>query len=73
MLGTNYMSNDELADAFKSAFDELHAKIDALDAGATKRRATRLAAIAHNALSELRDVADGGGMISPMSGGGPKP
>ncbi len=67
------MSNDELADAFKSAFDELHAKIDALDAGATKRKMERFADIAHKALSEIRDLADGDGMIVPMSGGGPKP
>ncbi len=67
------MSNDELADAFKSAFDVLHVKVSELEAGATKRRAKRLASIAHSALSELRDLADGDGMISPMSGGGPKP
>jgi hypothetical protein len=73
MLGSNYMSNDELADLFKSAFDELHAKIEAMADGATKRKIGRFADIAHKALSEIRDLADGDGMIAPMSGGGPKP
>ena len=73
MLGSNYMSNDELADLFKSAFDELHLKIEAMPEGATKKRLGRLADIAHKAMSELRDLADGDGMIAPMSGGGPKP
>lgn len=63
------MTHDELADAFKANLDELHEKIDALAAGPTKRRASRLASIMHRAAEELKELAETDGMIQPFSGG----
>lgn len=67
------MTHDELAQAFDENIKELHGKIDALAAGPTKRRASRLASILHRAAEELKDLAETDGMIQPFSGGDPKP
>lgn len=66
------MTSDELADQFKADLDELHLQIEALPEGATKRRAKRLASIAHGAPDGLKDLAVDGDMIQPLSGGDPK-
>ena len=73
MLGTNVMSNDELADAFRDLFDQLHAKIDAHPEGPLKNRAEALAGVAHRALERLKKHAVDDGVIQPMSGGEEKP
>jgi phosphoenolpyruvate-protein kinase (PTS system EI component) len=65
----NYMSNDELADGFKSLFDQLHANIEAHEDGALKARAEELANIAHRALDRLQKLAKQAGVIQPFSGG----
>jgi len=67
------MTKDELADYLKVGIDELHSHIDAEPEGQRKRRATRLAKIAHHALDELRELARDDDLIMPMSGGEPKP
>lgn len=67
------MTDDELADAGKAFMDALHARIDAEPAGPRRRRAERNAAIAHQALENIREMVCDCGMIQPMSGGGPKP
>lgn len=66
------MTNQELVDAFAANISELHAKIEALPEGATKRRAGRLASILHRAAEELAELASDDGMIQPFSGGDPK-
>lgn len=66
------MTNDELADAFAAAFAELHDKIDALDEGPAKRKAARLARVAHGAMDALKELASDEGEIQPFSGGEPK-
>jgi hypothetical protein len=65
----NYMSNDELADGFKSLFDQLHANIAAHEEGAVKTRAEALANVAHGALDQLQKLAKQAGLIQPFSGG----
>lgn len=67
------MTKDELADYLKVGLDELHAHIDAEPEGQRKRRANRLAKIAHHALDELKELAQGDGLIQPLSGGEEKP
>lgn len=67
------MTDEELAAAFGINIAELHAKIEALPDGATKRRAKRLASILHRAAEELAELAADDGMIRPFSGGEPKP
>lgn len=67
------MTDDELADALAANMAELHDKIEALADGPVKRRATRLARIAHAALDDLKELAGDEGVIQPFSGGDPKP
>ncbi len=67
------MTDEDLAQRFGIDIAELHAKIEALPDGETKRRARRLASILHRAAEELADLAAGGGMIQPFSGGEEKP
>jgi hypothetical protein len=69
----NMMSNDELADAFRDLFDQLHAKIAALPDGGLKTRADELAGVAHRALERLKRHAVDSGEVQPFSGGDPKP
>lgn len=71
-VGTNMHSDDELADAFKALFDELHAKIEALPEGALKHRAEILADVSHRAMNRLKKLAANDGVIQPFSGGDPK-
>lgn len=66
------MSNDQLAQAFRTLLDDLHARIAALADGPVKARAIRLAAVAHGALEALRDHLADGGQVQPDSGGDPK-
>lgn len=67
------LSNDELADAGKAFFDEVHARADALPTGTFKwmlrERLAKLHIHANRALCMCKDE----GAIQPMSGGGPKP
>lgn len=67
------MTDQELADRFGIDIAELHAKVEALPDGQTKRRAKRLASILHRAAEEIADIGSGNGMIQPFSGGDPKP
>lgn len=68
----NVMTNDELADAFRDLFDQLHGKIDALPDGGLKHRADALAGVAHRALEKLKAHAVDEGVVQPFSGGDPK-
>lgn len=73
-VGDNYMlSDDDLADAFRNLFDQLHAKIEARAEGPLKNRAEALAGVAHRALERLKKYAVDDGVIQPMSGGEEKP
>lgn len=63
---------DELADRFKADFDDLHAMIEAEPEGQIKRKANRLARVAHGALDALKDLAVDDDRIQPFSGGEPK-
>lgn len=67
------LTNDELADAVKDLFTELHARHDALSAGPFKSRSGRLLKVAHGAFDALKDHCVDDEVISPMSGGDPKP
>jgi len=67
------MDNDALATQFRALMDDLHARIAALEEGAVKARALRLANVAHGALEALRDHAADNGLVQPFSGGDPKP
>jgi hypothetical protein len=72
-VGDNYMNSDELADAFRDLFDQLHAKIEAHPAGPLKHRAEVLANVAHRALERLKKHAVDDGIVQPFSGGEEKP
>jgi hypothetical protein len=65
------MTNDELADALAPLIREAHERIDA--SGAVPMRIKRKAAFAHALLDEVLTFVKGEGIVSPMSGGDPKP
>lgn len=67
------MTTDELADALAANMAEVHEKIGELPDGQVKRKADRLARIAHGALNGLKELAAEDGHIQPFSGGEPKP
>jgi hypothetical protein len=67
------MTNDQLADAFRDLFDELHAKIDALPDSGKKVYLDAWANVAHGALERLKKRAVDEGDVSVESGGDPKP
>lgn len=73
MADLSDLSHDELADHGLAFITEIHARADALDAGATKDRARRLTKVIHGALEALKSEAVGAGLIQPLSGGDPKP
>jgi 5-methylthioribose kinase len=62
------MTNDELLATFTTAFEELHAKIDALPDGGVKVRAQRLAAIFHQEGNALAAHALHAGEITTFDG-----
>jgi len=66
------LSNDELADATRALLDELHGRIDGLD-DPQRARGQRVLKVMHAAADALKDWAVDGGLISPTSGGDPKP
>ena len=67
------LSDDELADAARALFDELHRRHDGLPASAFKNGVGRRLGIAHRAMDVLKEHLSGGGIIQPYSGGEPKP
>lgn len=66
------LTNDELADAGKAFFDEVHARAEALPASTfkwmLKERIAKLHIHANRALGMCKDE----GTIQPLSGGDPK-
>lgn len=67
------MTNDELADHFRTGFDMLHAKIDALPEGARRQWWEARLGLAHAMFNRLKGRAVEEGEIQPMSGGEDKP
>lgn len=67
------MTDDEIADAFKAAFDAAHASLDAKPDDDFKRRATRYLKLMHGAADGLKELSVEAGLIMPRSGGDPKP
>lgn len=67
------LTNDELADAAKAMLTEMHARQAALPAGSFKTRAGRLLRVSHGALDALKEHCVDEEVISPFSGGEPKP
>lgn len=69
------MTPDELADSFRADIDELHTLIPlhTTEGSVERRWWDRKAKLLHLILDEMKERADGAGMISPMSGGEPKP
>jgi len=65
------VTNDELADAFKTLFDEAHAKAEALPDGGFKKRTIERLNVAHEIMDRIRRQAVDEGEIQPMSGGDP--
>lgn len=65
------MTNDELADALAPLIKEAHERIEA--SAAVPARIKRKAACAHALLDEVLSFVKGEGIVSPMSGGDPKP
>ena len=66
------MTHDELADYFKVGFDELHAKVDAMEDGPFKRKLERRVDAFHAAADWVRNQCADEGLIQPFSGGDPK-
>ncbi len=62
------MTHEELADAFRDLFAELHTQIDALDDDPTKIRLDAWANVAHGALERLEKHAAEGDLIQPFDG-----
>lgn len=67
------LTNDELADAAKALVDEAHLRVDALPQSAFRSGVSKRLDVAHKALDFLKEHLVGGGVISPQSGGDPKP
>lgn len=66
-------AKDDLANRLRADFDELHDYLNGLPAGIVRRKARRLAQVAHVALNEIKALAVDDGHIEPFSGGDPKP
>lgn len=66
-------AKDDLANRFKADFDDLHDFVNSMPSGDQRRKARRLAAMSHAVMNELKAIAVDGNMISPNSGGDPKP
>jgi len=67
------MTNDEIADGFKALFNAAHENAEALPDGPDKNRTLALLNLFHAAGNVFRSHCVDGGMISPASGGEPKP
>ena len=67
------LSNDELADVGKAWFDEVHARADALPTGTFRFLFRDRLAKAHAQINRLLKMTKDEGVITPMSGGEPKP
>lgn len=67
------LSDDDMANAVKAAFDDLHRRVDARPDDITKDALQYRLAIAHKAMDIFRARAVSGGVVQPYSGGDPKP
>lgn len=67
------LTDDQLADAQKALLDEAEARVAALADGAVKNRVDRALNLAHKALDLVKRELVDGEIISPASGGDPKP
>lgn len=65
---SNPMTHDDLADAFRDLFQELHSKIDALPDTPGRRRGQLFAAAMHRAADSLATWASGEGLIQTFDG-----
>jgi len=66
-------SDDELANIQKDLLDEAEARAARLSPGAVKNHVTRALKMAHRALYVVKQELVDGEIITPMSGGDPKP
>lgn len=67
------MTPDEIAESFREPLANLHDAIEALPDGQMKTKAQHKLALAHEALTRLRDHFAESGVVQPFSGGDPKP
>lgn len=66
------MTPDEIAESFREPLKNLHEAIDALPDDQFKTKAQHKLALAHEALTRLRDHFAEAGVVQPLSGGDPK-